>query len=670
MSPAFRAFRTVVALPLLACAAGVNADDTIVGTGTPASCTETAVNAAINALYPGASFPGGVMSFNCGVNPHTIAITSSKGLSQGTLIDGGGRITFDAQDLTRHFTVQGAQSQVELRGLSLVRGRAVSGFGGSVSVAAGTSLTIKGCIFDQNNADFSGGAIATEPSAVLSISDSTFSLNRAQHGGAIAANGAVSALRSTFSENRATVDQGGAIQIWFANLSVIDSRFEFNTATNGGALLLRSGVHSIANTNFESNSAVERGGGMHLYEGASVATGDQLSFTGNQAADGGAMNLGGLDTGPSPTIPAFGSRASIQRSYFDENSSTSTGGAITVFGPAPGNGGSFGQLVMSVAQFTRNTSILGGAIWSQGQIGGVDLSFERNVAVRGGAMLLDETYDSGVAFLVGTTDLRRTTFHANTASFQGGAIHASSALPFFTGVNFIGNSAQYGGGMAVRFFNLPIRNASFIDNRASIRGGGIYVENSSALELDNLTFSGNRALDAAAQGGDIFAGTYSTSVQTSLHISHSTMFGGSAPSGSAIYAHGKATAISLRNSVLLGSGVDTCAGNGLFQSQDGNFMPGDCNPMQPNDVPIASANALNLSGLTNNGTYLLAHVPNAGSALIDHVPCPPQHDLDQRGRSAPIDGDGNGIALCDSGSIERQLSELPAAYVLHADGFE
>ena len=43
------------------------------------------------------------------------------------------------------------------------------------------------------------------------------------------------------SENRATVDQGGAIQIWFANLSVIDSRFEFNTATNGGALLLSSG---------------------------------------------------------------------------------------------------------------------------------------------------------------------------------------------------------------------------------------------------------------------------------------------------------------------------------------------------------------------------------------------------------------------------------------------
>ncbi len=669
MSPAFRAFRIVSALPLLACAAGVSADDTIVGTGTPASCTETAVNTAINALYPGANFPGGVMSFNCGVNPHTIAITSSKGLSQGTLIDGGGRITFDAQDLTRHFTVQGAQSQIELRGLSLIRGRAVSDFGGSVSVAAGTSLTLKNCIFDQNNADFSGGAIATEPNAALTISDSTFSLNRAQYGGAIAANGAVNVLRGTFSENRATIDQGGAIQIWFANLSVIDSRFEFNAATNGGAVLLRGGVHSIANTSFDSNSAVERGGGMYLYEGASVVTGDQLSFTGNQAADGGAINLGGVDTGPSPTTPGFGSRANIERSYFDANSTTATGGAITIFGPAPGNGGSFGQLLMSVAQFTRNSSSFGGAIWSQGQIGGVNLAFEHNVASRGGAMFLDETYASGLAFLVGATDLRRTTFRANIASFQGGAIYASSALPIFTGVNFIGNSAQYGGGMAVRFFSAPIRNASFIDNRASIGGGGIYAENA-ALELDNLTFSGNRGLNAGAQGGDIFAGTYSTTFQTSVQISHSTLFGGSAPSGSAIYAHGKATAISLRNSVVLGFDADTCAGNGLFQSQDGNFMPGACNPMQPNDVPIASASDLNFGGLTNNGSYLLSHVPNAGSALIDHVGCPPLHDADQRGRSAPIDGDGNGSALCDSGSIERQLNELPAAYVLHADGFE
>ena len=99
-------------------------------------------------------------------------------------------------------------------------------------------------------------------------------------------------------------------------------------------------------------------------------------------------------------------------------------------------------------------------------------------------------------------------------------------------------------------------------------------------------------------------------------------------------------------------------------------MPGGCNPMQPNDVPISLANELNLGNLTNNGSYLLSHVPNAGSALIDHIGCPPQHDADQRGRFAPVDGDGNGSALCDSGSIERQLSELPAAHVLHADGFE
>jgi hypothetical protein len=46
------------------------ADSAVVGTGTPASCTEAALDAALAELYPGATAPGGVLSFNCGPNPH------------------------------------------------------------------------------------------------------------------------------------------------------------------------------------------------------------------------------------------------------------------------------------------------------------------------------------------------------------------------------------------------------------------------------------------------------------------------------------------------------------------------------------------------------------------------------------------------------------------------
>ncbi len=49
----------------------VHADDATVGTGTPGSCTATALNNAVAALDLGQA-PGGTLRFNCGPNPHTI----------------------------------------------------------------------------------------------------------------------------------------------------------------------------------------------------------------------------------------------------------------------------------------------------------------------------------------------------------------------------------------------------------------------------------------------------------------------------------------------------------------------------------------------------------------------------------------------------------------------
>src|SRR5690242_57485 len=59
----------------------------VVGTGTAASCTDAALNAALTG--------GGVVTFNCG-GPATINIstgTGSKTIAADTTIDGGGVIT-------------------------------------------------------------------------------------------------------------------------------------------------------------------------------------------------------------------------------------------------------------------------------------------------------------------------------------------------------------------------------------------------------------------------------------------------------------------------------------------------------------------------------------------------------------------------------------------------
>jgi hypothetical protein len=66
--------------------------DAVVGNGTPESCTEAALDTAITA--------GGIITFNCGVVPHTIVITTTKvigGTSADLTLDGGGKVVVGEQ---------------------------------------------------------------------------------------------------------------------------------------------------------------------------------------------------------------------------------------------------------------------------------------------------------------------------------------------------------------------------------------------------------------------------------------------------------------------------------------------------------------------------------------------------------------------------------------------
>jgi hypothetical protein len=57
----------------------------VVGTGTPASCTEAAFDVALAS--------GGFIPFDCGRDPVTITVTSTKDVAIDTAISGDGRIT-------------------------------------------------------------------------------------------------------------------------------------------------------------------------------------------------------------------------------------------------------------------------------------------------------------------------------------------------------------------------------------------------------------------------------------------------------------------------------------------------------------------------------------------------------------------------------------------------
>ncbi|HXV71157.1 MAG TPA: hypothetical protein VEB69_07100, partial [Acidimicrobiia bacterium] len=146
-----------------------------VGTGTAASCTEAAFEAALAG--------GGFVSFDCGAGEATITVTTRKTISDDTHIDGDGFVTISGGNSTGIFTVDEDVS-LTLEDLGVAhgyvetRGGAVYNDGGFVSISGGT--------LSSNAAwqDF-GGAIYNTNHGVVSVADTTISDSFSNGGGAI-----------------------------------------------------------------------------------------------------------------------------------------------------------------------------------------------------------------------------------------------------------------------------------------------------------------------------------------------------------------------------------------------------------------------------------------------------------------------------------------------------
>lgn len=263
------ATRTIVLLSILALAparleaacvapiglADVSAPTTIVGDGTPASCTESALANAIAA--------GGGVTFACGAAPVTIPITSAKPVNADTVVDGGGLVTLDGGHASRIFTVPSSFERgwptLTVQRISFVRGS---------SVAVGGDDTNRG-----------GGAIWVRGGS-LRVVDATFRDNRAPATGQDVAGGAIYAVgvgsveivRSTFADN--TASSGGAIGVLFSDLSITDTAISGNDATgtggnpgyggNGGGVYSDGNdqVQSLCRVALVGNHANVHGGGM------------------------------------------------------------------------------------------------------------------------------------------------------------------------------------------------------------------------------------------------------------------------------------------------------------------------------------------------------------------------------------------------------------------------
>ena len=553
-------------------------DGGVVGNGTPGSCTEAALNAALA--------HGGAVTFNCG-GPTTISISSVKTITQSTRIDGGDSITLTGGLSTPLLHVE-ISASLSLSNITLTNAYNTNTSGGAIWSAGPLTLTHVTIKNSQTLPQYCGGALLVAGETL--ISNSAFEQNVAGLGG-----GAICVLsqpgtkvqitNSSFFNNQATNPAsglGGALYVEYGTAIVRDSVFILNLGVLGGAIEVNNNAQlTMVNGSLSSNTAV--GGG-----GIFVGLGARVDLIGN-----------------------------VFPSFFTNNAASDSGGALY---------NAEGTVQISNANFSGNSAApdvsgYGGAIANLGVMTITTAYFGQNQGRYGGAVFV-----GGHGSDVNAT-IRHSAFYQNTANQLGGGLYTNVETTTIAVIDsaFNGNSAGSGGGIARFNARLSIYNSSLTHNMATSGGGGMWVSGGPTsglggyVEVHDTTISTNTS--TSGQGGGVFN-------MDLINLANVTL----KDNTNGIY---NTNITRLHNTVLQSLNSPNCAGGSLPSSAGGNFSSDTtCNLTGFQDQQGDGIDP-KLGPLTIDTFSITSyHMPQVGSPLINAA-TPTCATRDQRGALRP-----------------------------------
>jgi CSLREA domain-containing protein len=585
-------------------------------------------------------------------NFSNITIQNGQGYDPSMLSCGGGGIR-----------IQNYVGNVTIENSVIRNNQAVSNNagGGICMLASDRTLTLINSVIDGNTAVGRGGGIFMGFPGDISLINSTVSNNQGWYGGGI---------------------QFFAFGLGSNVLSLETSHIISNTATGGGGGVSfnanGSQLHIVA-SNISGNQVPSFGqnqGGGILISGQNNAININHSILSNNASN--AYHGGGLAT------TATNSTFSINNSTFTDNVAFGAGGALYSSGSI--------TLDSQDTTFSNNTAGgWGGAIYTG--------NLTHTVSITNGRFLnnsLTNTDSWGGAInmrsLTTTLSLVNSTFVQNTANTFGGAVYLfpNTSTIDMAGItanivrtSFVQNEVfqAYGGAIFQgRGTTVHVNQSAFVGNKAI--GGGAYaalsaddMAGSALTHIANVTFSDNRAFWS---GGAIIG----LGMPTSMTIRNATIANNVADSNAGTGYGGGFSVLNdanilVSNSIIAnntdGSGESPNCNNPGTQASDGWNLIGDdtgCNwSASTGDLVGTAVSPIDplLEPLTGSLPY---HPLQPDSPVIDAGnpgavggPMPSCLQIDQIGRIRPIDGNGDGIAVCDIGAIEYSPDSINSLFL-------
>lgn len=365
-------------------------------------------------------------------------------------IAGGLDTVLDGKNISCIFSIQKTGSNCQISNLKFVNGMDVHG---GAMIILGKNVVVENSVFENNCANYSGGAIY-----VLSIFNDS---------GRYPEEGENLIIKNcNFTNNFAQV-AAGAIGVYGNNTQVIGCNFVSNKvkpATNhksyGGAIQIGRDEYNlcsyVVNCNFMGNEAIahdlnnSHGGAGCVRAGITY---QNCKFINNSADQGGAL-----------TYHASGI---IEDCVFINNSAKLYGGALST-----------GYMDMDM------------------DLKVINCNFEQNNAPYGGAVQLKGK----------NIEIQNSVFNKNTAAVNGGAINIVAKTVAIGGTEFNKNTAHVNGGaIYINGNKTVIEDSSFMANEAipDVKklddglGGAIYINSSSATINKNI-FNNNVARNGSA----------------------------------------------------------------------------------------------------------------------------------------------------------------------------